>query len=141
MKAYRAQFDEPDEPDPVDPDPVVPTPDQPTTHHQREWQPYSPQTTSGWTEYQRYMYEQHGNIVEVGGTPSNYSEFAFTSSGEVALYGDPELEKRLGLPEHVRAVMSQNNVVHTTFDHTIEIPKYIGMHDVNPAHEESVLIH
>ena len=117
------------------------TPEQPTTHHQSEWNPYTPHTTAEMTDVQRYMYLQHGKVVDAAGvSQSDFPDFAYTASGSLALREDVALQKRLNLPEHVRAVMSSSGVVHTVFDQT-EIPKYIGMHDVVQPPQKTVLIH
>ena len=48
-------------------------------------------------------------------TKANFPYLAFDRHGLPALYGDPELEKELGLPDNIRAVEAQNGVVHSVW--------------------------
>ena len=124
------------------PDPDTPTqdPDRPKPKKPSSSGDYTLQSTAGMTSFQKYMFEQHGQIVGSAPDLSRFPDIAFTSSGDVALYGDPELEKRRGLPASVRAVQSRNGVIHEVFDPRMEVPKFIGTHDVETPLQENVLV-
>ena len=102
--------------------------------------PFVPHTYAGLTPFQLYMKEQHGVDVSTTVTPSDYPNMAFTSSGQSALYGDEELRKKLNLPANIKAVQSQNGVVHQIFDPYVTMPKFIGTHDTSPP-QENVFAH
>ena len=148
----RAQDDEPDEPAvvpaPVVPAPVVPAPVVPAADPDKVQKPEAPSrpsgdytlpTTAGMTDIQEYMFEQHGKIWDERW--DSFPNIAYTSSRELALYGDTELEKRLGLPASVRAVQSSNGVLHEIFDPRMEVPKFTGTHDVETPHQDTILVH
>jgi hypothetical protein len=85
------------------------------------------------------MYEEHGLTVGPGDVPANFAGMSFTASGEVALHGDPQLEKSLGLPENIRATRAMNGIVHQVFDPTVVEPKIIGTHEV-ANHQQHVTV-
>lgn len=120
-------------------EPVVTEPSAPPT--KRVYEPDPVDTLAGMTRFQRYMFEQHGQRIS---KPDVHREdhpyLAFTRTGEVALYGDEELEKRLGLADNIHAVQSANGIIHQVFDPHVEVPKFIGSHDVAQPHQENVLV-
>ena len=107
-----------------------------------EQQRLDKQNLVGLNPFQVYMKEAHGEDVSADDpTPAEHRDLAFTASGALALYGDEELEKKLGLPSYIRAVQSPNGVVHQVFDPAMAAPKFIGTHDVAQPHQENVLVH
>ena len=123
------------EPTPTEPEPTKPG------------APYMPivDTLQGMTPFQQYMLEEHGERVsQLDVHREDYPYLSFTRTGEVALYGDEALHEKLPLPDNIRAVQSQNGVVHTVFDPAVHMPKFIGTHEVHmpvsePTPQQSVL--
>ena len=64
-------------------------------------------------------------------TPENYPWLAFTSDGKPALFEDPALEEKLGLPDHIKGVQAQNGIVHTAFMPGQITPGFSGTHDAS----------
>ena len=107
----------------------------------RVYEPDPVDTLAGLTPFQAYMKEQHGESVAADVKEEDYPNIAFTQSGRLALYGDDALEKRLNLAPQIRAIQNQNGVVHQVFDPSVQMPKFIGTHDVDQPHQESILAH
>ena len=90
------------------------------------------------TELQEYTQDEHGIIPGVEVTPENYPWLAFTADGKPALYEDPALEEKLGLPDHVKAIQQQNGVVHTAWMPNMIKPAFAGTLDT--GHSQEVLV-
>ena len=112
----------------------------PTWVERRKFIP-TPQTLAGMTPFQAYMYEQHGKTVGTDANEEDYPNIAFTQAGKLALYGDDALEKRLNLPEQIKAIQTSNGIIHEVFDPSVQMPKFIGTHDVDQPHQELILVH
>ena len=85
-------------------------------------QPRGPHLTS-LTPFQEYVAEEHpddaGTVPEGG-----YDWLAHDVEGHPALYGDHTLEQQLGLDSSVKAIQSQQGVIHEFFDPTQVQPAF-----------------
>ena len=79
------------------------------------------------TPLQEYIAEEHPADYNPQGeavTKEKYDWMAFTGDNHPALSGDPVLEERLGLSDAVKAVQSQQGVIHEYFDPTAVQPAF-----------------
>ena len=56
---------------------------------------------------------------------------AFDENGKPALYGDPILHKKLGLPDAYRVVTGPTGVLHKSYDASKVQPKFFETHETN----------
>jgi hypothetical protein len=67
-------------------------------------------------DVEAYLREEHNVEIDFNNiTPDAFPYLAFTAAGMPALYGDPSLEMKLGLPDNVRAVQASNGVIHSVW--------------------------
>jgi len=68
------------------------------------------------TDLQEYLQEEHvSQFTTEQVTQERFPWLAFGASGKPTLQSDPELEAKLGLPDHIKAVQSQMGVIHTAY--------------------------
>jgi hypothetical protein len=100
----------------VDPEVVDPEKEKvvvvPTIHEE----PSKKEETEYELDVERYLREEHNVEIDFDNiTPESFPFLAFTSGGVPALYGDPDLETKLGLPDNIRAVQASNGVIHSVW--------------------------
>ena len=83
------------------------------------------------TPFDIYMREEHPSM-QTQISPENIPWLSFSQEGNVLLYSDPSLHKERQLPLNIKAIQSQNGIIHTAFDPTTVNPKIHGFHDTSP---------
>jgi hypothetical protein len=83
------------------------------------------------TPFDIYMREEHPSI-KIQISPDNIPWLSFDPEGNVLLYSDPSLHQEKQLPDNIKAIQSQNGIVHTAFDPTTVNPKIHGFHNTAP---------
>ena len=79
---------------------------------------------------QEYLREQHGMIVSKSSINEQTLPFlAFDEKGRPALYGDPILHQKMGLPDAYRVVTGPTGVVHKSYDPSKVKPNFFKTHE------------
>ena len=93
-------------------------------------QPVKPAPSVHLSALQEYLREQHGMNVSKASINRRALPFiAFDSKGRPALYGDPILHQKMGLPDAYRVVTGPTGFVHKSYDPSKVQPKFFKSHD------------
>ena len=81
---------------------------------------------------QEYLRDQHGMNVSKEAINSKAIPFlAFDEKGRPALYGDPILHKKMGLPDAYRVVTGPTGYIHKSYDPEKVQPKFFSQHETS----------
>ena len=93
-------------------------------------QPVKPAPSVHLSALQEYLHEQHGMNVSKASINRRALPFiAFDSKGRPALYGDPILHQKMGLPDAYRVVTGPTGFVHKSYDPSKVQPKFFKTHE------------